>query len=163
MACRVSNSLDEADIYSLFEPPVTGELETEAGDIPGPEAPRYVVRTFNLLSSTTRNFITDQIRLVDFDQCFLASSPPQKMLGTPLEFLAPEVAAGLPASPASDVWALACCFFRLRSGQGPFENPYQVTCPAELMKYIVQTLGDMPQEWEGRNPLGRRWTADKRL
>ncbi|KAK0706813.1 kinase-like domain-containing protein [Lasiosphaeria miniovina] len=99
------DSLDEADIYNLFEPPVTGELETEAGDIPGPEAPR--------------NSITDQIKLVDFDQCFLASSPPQKMLGTPLEFLAPEFAAGLPASPASD-----------------------------LMKYIVQTLGDMPQDWE---------------
>ncbi|WEW58184.1 hypothetical protein PRK78_003652 [Emydomyces testavorans] len=137
----------EADIYDLFGPPATGELETESGETPGPEAPRYIVKTLDFLSSPI-NIITHDIKLVDFDQCFPVSSPPKRMLSTPLEFLAPEVAVGLAASPASDVWALGCCLFRLRSGVGPFENPYEVTSPVDLMRYVIQTLGDMPREWQ---------------
>ncbi|KAK4215445.1 kinase-like domain-containing protein [Rhypophila decipiens] len=70
------------------------------------------------------------------------------MLATPYESLAPEVAAGFPASPASDIWALGHCLFQLRSGEGPFENCYQVTSPADLLRYIILTLGDMPPEWQ---------------
>jgi serine/threonine-protein kinase SRPK3 len=69
------------------------------------------------------------------------------MLGTPVEFLAPEVAVGLKASPASDVWALGCSIFRLRLGESPFLG-YEVTSPADLMRIIIQTLGDMPSSWE---------------
>ena len=138
---------EEADIYDLFGPPATGELKTESGETPGPEAPRYIVKTVDFLSCPL-NIISHDIKLVDFDQCFPVSSPPKRMPGTPVGFLAPEVAAGLAASPASDVWALGCCLFRLRSGVGPFENPYQVTSPVDLVTYIIQTLGDMPREWQ---------------
>ncbi|KAI1077728.1 hypothetical protein F5B20DRAFT_583136 [Whalleya microplaca] len=87
------------------------------------------------------------VTVINFDQCFLVSSPPEKMLGTPVELLAPEVAVGLPASPASDVWAIGCCIFRLRSGECPFSN-YEVTSPADLMKIFRQTIGDIPLEWQ---------------
>ncbi|KAK3371934.1 kinase-like domain-containing protein [Podospora didyma] len=99
--------LEEADIYNLFGPPAIGQLETESGEITGPEAPRYIVKYT-------------------------------------IEFLALEVAAGFPPGPASDVWALGCCLFRLRPGTSPF----QVTSPRDLMRDIVQTLGDMPREWQ---------------
>ena len=69
------------------------------------------------------------------------------MLGTPVEFLAPEVAVGLKASPASDVWALACSIFRIRSGEGPFSG-YEVTSLADLMRMIIRTLGELPGSWE---------------
>lgn len=115
---------------------------------PGPEAPRYIVKTMDFLSSSS-NIIKPDLKLVDFDQCFRISSPPQKLLGTPLDFLAPEVAVGLEAGPSSDVWALGCCIFRLRSGEGPFSNPFDVTSPADLMSYIIHTLGeDMPPHWQ---------------
>ncbi|KAI0536750.1 kinase-like protein [Xylaria digitata] len=138
--------LEEADIYRLFGLPKTGVLETESGEPTGPEAPRYIVKTLDFLSSTS-NIIGQDVKLVDFDQSFAISSPPKKMIGTPAEFLAPEVAVGLPASPASDVWALGCCIFRLRSGEGPFSN-YEVTCPGELIRYVFQTLGELPLEWQ---------------
>ncbi|KAI0459496.1 kinase-like protein [Xylaria acuta] len=138
---------NEADIYNLFRLPATGLLETESGEPTGPEAPRYIVETLDFLS-TNVNIISHDIQLVDFDQCFPAASPPKKMLGTPIDFLAPEVAVGLAASPASDVWALGCCLFRLRSGEGPFESPCKVTSPADLMRYIILTIGDMPSTWQ---------------
>ncbi|KAF1841475.1 kinase domain-containing protein [Cucurbitaria berberidis CBS 394.84] len=136
----------EGDIYRLFGRPTTGELETESGEMTGPEAPRYIVEAINFLAPPS-NIINTDIKLIDFDQCFPISTPPEELLGTPLEFLAPEVAVGLAASPASDIWALGCCIFRLRSGEGPFESPFDVTCPADLISYIIHTLGDMPRKW----------------
>ncbi|KAI0118844.1 kinase domain-containing protein [Nemania sp. FL0031] len=137
---------DEDCMYRLFGPPVTKPLETESGEPAGPEAPRYIVKALDFLSSAS-NIITNNVALIDLDQSFPISSPPEKMLGITVEFLAPEVAVGLPASPASDVWALGCCIFRLRSGEGPFSN-YEVTSPADLMKIIHQTIGTMPIEWQ---------------
>ncbi|KAF2964201.1 hypothetical protein GQX73_g9374 [Xylaria multiplex] len=138
-------NLEEADIYRLFGSPKTGELETESGEPTGPEAPRYIVKALDFLSSSS-NIIGQDVKLVDFDQSFAISSPPKRMIGTPVEFLAPEVAVGLPASPASDIWALGCCIYRLRSGGNPFSN-YEINCPAELMRTIFQTLGELPLEW----------------
>ncbi|KAJ8131911.1 hypothetical protein O1611_g1711 [Lasiodiplodia mahajangana] len=134
-------------IHRLFEPPMTDVLETESGEPTGPEAPDYIVKALDFLSSTS-NILTNDATLIDLDQSFPVSSPPKKMLGIPIEFLAPEVAVGLPASPASDVWALGCCIFRLRSGEGPFSNYYEVTSPADLMKIVHQTIGNMPVEWQ---------------
>lgn len=138
--------LGESDIYRLFGPPVTEVLKTESGEATGPEAPRYIVKALDFLSATS-NIIGNDVELIDFDQCFPVSSPPKKMLGTPTEYLAPELAVGLPAGPASDVWALGCCLFRLRAGEGPFSN-YEVTSPGDVIRIIVQTLGDMPPEWQ---------------
>ncbi|UNI22946.1 hypothetical protein JDV02_008789 [Purpureocillium takamizusanense] len=138
----------EDDIYRLFGRPVTGVLETQSGVKPGPEAPRYIVGNIDFLSSP-ETIIKPDLKLVDFDQCFPVSSPPQKMMGTPIEFLAPEVAVGQAASPASDVWALGCCRLRLRSGRGPFSSPFDVVTPCDLMRYVIHTLGEaMPPQWQ---------------
>jgi serine/threonine protein kinase len=139
--------LGEDDIYHLFGRPKTGELETQSGETAGPEAPRYIVEALDFMSSPF-NIISHDIKLIDFDQCFPVQSPPKEMLGIPPENLAPEVAVGQPAGPPSDIWALGCCIFRLRSGEGPFENHFDVTSPVDLMRYIVKTLGDMPPEWQ---------------
>ncbi|KAI0399302.1 kinase-like protein [Xylaria palmicola] len=140
------DQLGEGGIYRLLEPPVTGVLETESGEPTGPEAPQYIVKNLDFLSSTS-NIISNDVRLIDFDECFSISSPPERMLKIPPEFLAPEVAVGLPAGLASDVWALGCCIFILRSGEGPFSG-YEVTSPADLMRIVRQTIGDMPPAWQ---------------
>ncbi|KAH8771344.1 kinase-like domain-containing protein [Hyaloscypha finlandica] len=130
----------EGDIYRLFGAPETAPLETESGETPGPEAPKYIVN--------------QEVRLIDFDQSFLISLPPEKMLGTPAEFLAPEVAVGLKASPASDVWALGCSIFRIRSGDGPF-SAYEVTSPVDLLRIPTKepTKGSPLEPWEGKRSI----------
>ncbi|KAM3473406.1 hypothetical protein MY5147_004807 [Beauveria neobassiana] len=139
---------EESDLFELFGPPVTDRLQTQSGEMFGAEAPQYIVGNVDFLSAASHVFRPD-VKLVDFDQCFPTSSPPQKMLGTPYDFLAPEVAAGLGPSPASDVWALGCCILRLRAGDGPFSSPFEIGCPADVMSYIIHTLGgDVPREWQ---------------
>ncbi|KAM0427802.1 hypothetical protein ACHAPT_007259 [Fusarium lateritium] len=137
--------LSENDIYDLFGRPETGPLETETGEPAGPEAPKYIVRTLDFLSAQ-RDIISDDICLIDFDQAFLATSPPQKLLPTPVEYLAPEVAVGLLGSPASDTWALGCSILRLRSGEGLF-SAYDVGTQIDLMVAIYEVLGEMPPGW----------------
>lgn len=104
------------------------------------------MKSLDFLSSKESVIIKD-VRLIDFDHSFLILLPPEQMLGTPVEFLAPEVVVGLKASPASDVWALGCSIFRIRSGEGPFSG-YEVTSPVDLMRMIIRTLGELPGSWE---------------
>jgi serine/threonine-protein kinase SRPK3 len=111
----------ESDICRLFNIPKTVPLKTESGETPGSEAPSYIVKSLDFLSSK-ESAISKDVRLIDFDQSFLISSLPKQMLGTPVEFLAPEVAVGLNPSPSSNIWALGCSIFRIRSGEGPFSG-----------------------------------------
>lgn len=115
------DSYDENGISLLLGKPETEPIVTFSGDIPGPEAPRYIVNAVDFLSCQ-QDILLDEICLIDFDQAFLVEAPPTKMLGIPAEFLAPEVAAGGKASPASDVWALGCSILRMRSGLGLFDG-----------------------------------------
>ena len=136
----------EDDIYRQFGNPVQQSPETESGETPaGPECPKYVVKAIDFLSAE-ENIISKDIRLIDFDQSFPVTSPPEDLLGTPAEWLAPVIAVGHKPSPASDVWALGCCLFRLRAGECPFTG-YEVTSPADLMRVIIQYLGDIPNSW----------------
>lgn len=162
---RIDNldSYDKDGIYELFGRPETGPLETEAGDIPGPEAPRYIVRTLDFFASG-KDILHDDVCIIDFDQSFLNDMPPEKLLGIPVEFLAPEVAIGRHASRASDVWALGCTIMRLRSGSGLF-SAYDIDSPVDLVRAIINAFGELPSSWDiplfdidgkpTKNPKGR--------
>ncbi|KAJ4328830.1 hypothetical protein N0V84_000617 [Fusarium piperis] len=137
--------VSEDEIYDLFGRPEIGALETESGEPTGPEAPKYIVKTLDFLLAT-RPIISEDICLIDFDHAFLASSPPEKLLPTPVEYLAPEVAVGLSGSTASDLWALGCTILRLRSGEGLF-SAYDIGSPIDLVVAIHRLLGKMPTAW----------------
>jgi serine/threonine protein kinase len=66
----------------------------------------------------------------------------------PAQYLAPEVAVGLAPGKASDIWALGCAIFRIRSGEDLFFD-YDTDCPEDALQQIVKTLGEekLPQEW----------------
>lgn len=137
----------EKDLEWLFGPPKCAALESEFGKSPGPEAPRYFVKPLDFLSAQ-ENIIETGVKLVDFDLSFPATSPPKGMLGTQPRFLAPEVAAGFPASTASDVWALGCCIFRIRSG-GHLLPDHKLNSSADLLRSVIQILPreKFPPSW----------------
>ncbi|KAF9771001.1 hypothetical protein IL306_011375 [Fusarium sp. DS 682] len=141
---RNLDHLDDQGIYRLFGEPQRDGLRMISGEPTGADAPRYIVG--NLDFTSVEDLILDDICLIDCDQAFLVSSSPKKTLGTPPGFLAPEVAVGKPASPASDVWALGCTILQIRSGSSPFLIP-NVDSPANLLPWVSEYIGRIPTSW----------------
>ncbi|KAJ2904246.1 kinase-like protein [Zalerion maritima] len=105
---------------SLHSPP-TVQTQARIGEIPGADAPRYIVPQINFLS-TPENVVSNDIVLADFDQTFPASSSPDKLLGIPPDSLALEAAIGCKGSPASDIWILGILYIRPQSRNGPLHK-----------------------------------------
>lgn len=91
------------------------------------------------------NLFTSRLCVIDFDQCFQKDQPPAR-IGTPAIYMAPEVAIGQLPSEASDIWALGCVIFRMRSADDIFLD-YDTCCPSQVLQQIESTIGDLPVGW----------------
>lgn len=134
----------EEDIYRIFGRPLTDPIETCSGKPAGPSAPAYIVKPLDFCDSST-NLLTSRLCLIDFDQCFQNDQPPAR-IGTPAIYMAPEVAIGQLPSEASDIWALGCAIFRMRSADDIFLD-YDTCCPSQALQQIERTIGDLPDGW----------------
>ncbi|VUC31965.1 unnamed protein product [Clonostachys rosea] len=138
-------AMSDADVYRLFGEPKIEPLETENGDAPGPEAPRSMVGKVDFFTSG-RDMFSNDICLIDFDQSFVSGDPPEKLLGTPAEWLAPEVAAGRHAGQASDVWALGVTIMRVRQGDSLFAR-CDFSTPWHVLQIAMSAFGELPPSW----------------
>lgn len=109
-----------------------------------PTAPKYLVYPIEFQKVDPR-YVTDQVSIIDLGESFEASNPPIK-IGTPLRYCPPELLLdGTTASKASDIWALACTLFQIRTGQklfDSFDNDVD-----EYLYFIVLMLGKLPEPW----------------
>ncbi|KAK4451219.1 kinase-like domain-containing protein [Podospora aff. communis PSN243] len=126
-------SYSESRLIELFGLPQTAPVRTYSGKPPRPHAPDCIVVPLDFCSSNT-TVLSRDICVIDFDQSFTARDPPSDRLG-------------IPANSASDIWALVCAIFRIRSGDDLFFD-YDTDCPADALQQIVKTMGDLPQEWK---------------
>lgn len=117
---------------------------TMAGKPVGPSAPAYIVRPLDFCVAST-NLLTSRLCVIDFDQCFQKDQPPARIV-TPAIYMAPEVAIEHPYSEASDIWALGCVIFRMRSSEDIFLD-YDTCCPSQVLQQIECTIGDLPDGW----------------
>lgn len=134
----------EEDIHRAFGRPLTDPIETCSGKPAGPSAPAYIVKPLDFCIAPT-NLLTSRLRVIDFDQCFQKDQPPTR-IGTPAIYMAPEVAVGKPPSEASDIWALGCVIFRMRSADDIFLD-HDTCCPSQALQEIERTIGNLPDGW----------------
>lgn len=133
------------DIFRTFGEPYTFAIEaaSDPRDPIGPQAPEYVVGP-NELSYGPYRASDDPASHFDFDQCFQCDNLPENM-GTPVQYMAPEVIVGEPPSKASDVWSLGCTIFRLRCGLDIFfKNDFYAYLPVAGLQQIQRCLGKLP-------------------
>ena len=83
-----------------------------------------------------------RVRIADFGIAHTVDDPATitasgELVGT-ITYLAPEILAGQPATPASDIYSLGAVTYELLSGQ----PPYQAPTPAALLEAV--RIGDLP-------------------
>ena len=116
---------------------VSGESSTD------PAAPRYLVYPVDFYKVDSR-FVTDQACIIDFGESFEASNPPED-LGTPEIYCSPELILDKVAGIGSDLWALGCTVFEIRTGRKLF-NMFDDDVDDHLY-YMVLLFGKLPEPW----------------
>ena len=134
----------EDDIRRELGSPIREDVFTFSGDRPGMSAPKYLLQPTSF-SSVNAEFLAEEILLIDFGVAFLESSPPTKGVGTPVQYRSPELMLEGRASKWSDVWALGCTVFEMRSGFPLFES--FVGSSTEVLQEIIRALGSPPERW----------------
>ena len=88
----------------------------------------------------------DSIRIIDFGIAFFADDPPED-LGTPPSFTAPEAWFEMAAGKGTDLWALGCTLYTIRSGITLIQLVWGGT-PVEVIGEICEFLGPLPERWD---------------
>lgn len=143
---RLSNIDDWSpdDVIRQLGRPVREELFSFSGGKPGISAPEYVVEPTYFPSIAPR-YISDDILLIDLGVAFLESSAPPKGVGTPVSYCSPELILQGKPSAWSDVWALSCTMFEMRSGFPMFES--FIRSDREVLREMIRILGTPPKLW----------------
>lgn len=106
-------------------------------------APEYLVYPVSW-RDVDAQYISKELCLIDFGESFEVSQPPED-LGTPGPYRSPELILDKEAGLGSDIWALGCSLFEIRTGRKLFssfddeDNDY--------LDAIVQVLGRLPEPW----------------
>ncbi|MCJ1260021.1 hypothetical protein MMC24_007861 [Lignoscripta atroalba] len=132
------------DVYRQLDSPIKDEVFTFSGGKPGISAPEYVVQPTSF-SSVAPRYISEEMLLIDLGEAFLESSSPLKGVGTSVSYCSPELVLEGKASSWSDVWALSCTMFEMRSGFPLFES--FVGSSSEVLQEMVRILGTPPKPW----------------
>ncbi len=145
------HQLSKQDLLELLGTPVRDPVHAT-----GPKttsAPEDVVQPADL-AKLDPSYLTDSLRIIDFDQVFGFWEPPPPGippnpgfgLGIPLVSIAPEVVIEGTAGPASDIWALGCTMFRMRAGMQLLgEWHFNLAC--NVLEEIFDMLGPPPPKW----------------
>jgi serine/threonine-protein kinase SRPK3 len=146
------------EIYERLGKPQTQDLHRSPDGPADSPAPRYTVNAISM-KGVDPQWLSDQIIIIDFGIAFLQneSSP---YIGTPKSYCAPEFLFGNPRSVSSDIWALGCTIFEIRTGSGLFKYRDVTPTRDHILMGMVNLLGSFPQIWWGRWDNGREWCAN---
>lgn len=138
------DALSEREIIREFGPPVRYQMATISGHDVDSSAPGILVEGL-VMSSINSQWLRDELVIVDFGESFFYENPPANGVGTPLSYIAPEALFDRQASFWSDIWALGCIIFEIRSGKRLFVSFFGD--PSEVVEQMVETLGKLPEPW----------------
>jgi serine/threonine protein kinase len=113
-----------------------------------PTAPQYLVYPIIWddveLSAIGTNSITDKACVIDFGESFDVLDPPSD-LGIPQIYCSPEYVLDKNVGISSDIWALGCTLFEIRTGRRLFDT-FDDDMDEHLCK-LALILGKFPEPW----------------
>lgn len=117
-----------------------------------PCIPQYLVYPVQWLD-VPREHLDDEPALIDFGESFEIAHPPEE-LGIPGPYRAPELILDRTAGIGSDLWALACTLFELRTGRKLFTSFDDDD--DEYLGAMVKAFGKLPEPWWSTTWEGRK-------
>lgn len=147
--------LSEEEILSILgEPRCNPVLDANGKENTMPTAPRYLVYPVAWESVDTQ-FLLKTPKIIDFGECFDISNPPEDV-GTPGCYRSPELLLENQLGIASDLWALACTLFEIRTGRKLFDSFHDDD--DDYLEAMCLVLGRLPEPW-----WPTTWEARKRF
>ena len=133
-------------------PPVGYEVELykASDEYRTTHAPTYVYPAINFAQDSAVPYLKPEVRFVDFAEVQLADDQhsAEDSFGLTISYADPEsIMFQERHTQASDIWALACIIFELRSGDvlhGATGNP------DDVQRSMVSSIGPLPQDWVDR-------------
>lgn len=129
----------------LGEPTVNKVCNRESGadNHSNPSAPQYLVYPIDFHAIDPKYISTDPC-VIDLGESFAASQTPEE-LGTPAPYRSPELILEQKAGYGSDLWALGCTLFEIRTGRKLFDLFDDED--GAYLEAMVEVLGVMPEPW----------------
>lgn len=111
----------------------------------GPGRPEYLVDSAYLFKADL-GLPTKNIVIVDHSESFFIKSPPLQEVQPTIYYAAPEVLFGSSPDFCSDVWAIVCLIYDMRSGTPLLYLAIQ-NRPFFAVYQIILVLGQLPPCW----------------
>ncbi|KAA8911850.1 kinase-like domain-containing protein [Sphaerosporella brunnea] len=132
-------------VFSYLGEPEKVEIKRHDGQPLTSTTPVYAVHA-PLVYKLEPLFLTEDcaIRICDFGEAFHPPAP-EKRLHIPVWYAAPEISFQDTAGRWSDIWALACVFYRIFGITELFPSYHGRS--DEVLMYAVRALGKLPERW----------------
>ncbi len=138
------DGLIEDHVLKAFGQSIQVKVVTTTRETPSnPTAPYYLAKPVDFYSVDSQ-FMTNEACIIDFWESFEVLSPPED-LGIPQSYCSPELVFDKTAGVGSDLWALGCTLFEIRTGRKLFD-----TFDGDVDDHIymmVLILGKLPEPW----------------
>ena len=138
------DSWSEQELYNHIGKPRTEAVRRASGKQIPPSIPQYLVEAASFWQLGPQ-MLTGNIRLMDFAISYFADRPPVD-LGTPPGFAAPEIFFEQTVGQGTDLWALGCTIYTIRSNATMFEIRWG-GLPEECISAVVEVLGPPLPRW----------------
>ncbi|KAI0012677.1 kinase-like domain-containing protein [Xylariaceae sp. FL0662B] len=137
------DKLNDREMIEVLSRP---QYDDEAQDSYPLGYPKYTVSQAYSEGVHWHEHIGTEIGIIGFEDSFKENSPPED-LRTPMGYAAPEILfPGVPGF-ASDVWALACTIWKIRTGFQPFRPSHQRILESAVW-HLEYFLGPLPEPYK---------------
>lgn len=142
------------EIHDRLGEPQTHVLHRGVGQIGEYSGPKYTVNAISM-KLVDPQWLSDQIMIIDFGIAFMEEQSSVD-IGTPKNYCAPEFNFKSPRSIGSDIWALGCTIFEIRTGSCLYR--YRgIPTRDQMLIATVKILGKLPDAWWDLWEDGRTW------
>ncbi|KAI5867704.1 kinase-like domain-containing protein [Durotheca rogersii] len=143
------DGLSEEEVLDILGEPKLNNVVTLSGDAYNlSTGPRYLVYPVNwnavVASPRGSALIVEKASLIDFGESFDVSTPTPD-LGIPQVYCSPEYVLDGVVGVESDLWALGCTLFEIRTGRKLFDTFDDDR--DEYLSKVAMVLGKFPEPW----------------